>query len=52
MVPCQDTPAVKTPYDAEINVPAELTALMSAVPTTTTENTSTKTRSFKFGLFC
>ena len=33
MVPCQDTPAVKSPYDANITVPGELTALMSAVPT-------------------
>ncbi|XP_065909556.1 leukotriene A-4 hydrolase-like [Dysidea avara] len=31
MLPCQDTPAVKCSYVAEITVPSELTALMSAV---------------------
>eukprot|EP00877_Chromochloris_zofingiensis_P004503 jgi/Chrzof1/14053/Cz08g22210.t1 len=31
-VPCQDTPAVKSTYTAAVRVPAELTALMSAVP--------------------
>jgi len=31
MVPCQDTPSVKTPYTATITVPTPLTALMSAL---------------------
>merc|ERR1711953_1288552 len=31
MLPCQDSPAVKTPYTATITAPAELTALMSAI---------------------
>jgi leukotriene-A4 hydrolase len=31
LLPCQDTPSVKSTYTAEINVPKELTALMSAV---------------------
>eukprot|EP00118_Oscarella_pearsei_P010672 m.66744 g.66744 ORF g.66744 m.66744 type:complete len:616 (+) comp35408_c0_seq2:224-2071(+) len=31
MIPCQDTPSVKAPYTAEITVPGDLTALMSAV---------------------
>jgi leukotriene-A4 hydrolase len=33
MFPCQDTPSVKVTYTAELTVPRELTALMSAVPT-------------------
>eukprot|EP00878_Enallax_costatus_P024387 GHUV01026023.1.p1 GENE.GHUV01026023.1~~GHUV01026023.1.p1 ORF type:complete len:510 (+),score=124.28 GHUV01026023.1:209-1738(+) len=32
LVPCQDTPAVKSSYSAAVRVPADLTALMSAVP--------------------
>ncbi|XP_065066846.1 leukotriene A-4 hydrolase-like [Rhopilema esculentum] len=31
IIPCQDTPAVKFTYDAEVTVPSELTALMSAI---------------------
>lgn len=31
MLPCQDTPAVKCIYVAEITVPSQLTALMSAI---------------------
>ncbi|XP_022105369.1 leukotriene A-4 hydrolase-like isoform X1 [Acanthaster planci] len=31
MVPCQDTPGVKAPYQAKVTVPRELVALMSAV---------------------
>ena len=31
MLPCQDTPAVKTPYSASITAPASLTVLMSAI---------------------
>ena len=31
MLPCQDTPSVKTPYTATIIAPAQLTALMSAI---------------------
>jgi len=33
MLPCQDTPAVKTPYSATLHVPSELEALMSAIRT-------------------
>eukprot|EP00126_Sphaerothecum_destruens_P007324 Sdes_comp19801_c0_seq1m11911 len=33
MLPCQDTPAVKATYSAEITVPSPLTAVMSAVST-------------------
>jgi len=31
-VPCQDTPGIKVTYSAEVEVPAPLRALMSAVP--------------------
>ena len=31
MVPCQDTPAVKMPYTAEITAPQDITILMSAI---------------------
>lgn len=31
-VPCQDTPGAKMTYTAAVRVPADLTALMSAVP--------------------
>lgn len=31
MLPCMDTPSVKTTYSAEVTAPSELTALMSAV---------------------
>lgn len=33
LIPCQDTPSVKTPYQAEVTVPKDLVALMSAVQT-------------------
>lgn len=33
LMPCQDTPSVKTPYEAEITVPKDLVALMSAIGT-------------------
>lgn len=33
LMPCQDTPSVKTPYQAEITVPKDLVALMSAIGT-------------------
>ena len=32
LMPCQDTPGVKSRYTAKLTVPAPLTALMSAVP--------------------
>ena len=32
LYPCQDTPAAKITYAAEVTVPAPLTALMSAIP--------------------
>ncbi|XP_054717226.1 leukotriene A-4 hydrolase-like [Uloborus diversus] len=31
MLPCQDTPGIKTPYNAVVTAPSELTVLMSAV---------------------
>ena len=31
ILPCQDTPSIKFTYDAEVTVPSELVALMSAV---------------------
>jgi len=33
MIPCQDTPSVRAPYDAAVAVPDGLTAVMSAAPT-------------------
>lgn len=33
LIPCQDTPSVKTPYQAEVTVPKDLVALMSAIGT-------------------
>ncbi|XP_033647821.1 leukotriene A-4 hydrolase-like [Asterias rubens] len=30
MIPCQDTPGVKAPYEAKVTVPVDLVALMSA----------------------
>ncbi|GMR47947.1 hypothetical protein PMAYCL1PPCAC_18142, partial [Pristionchus mayeri] len=33
IVPCQDTPAVKSTYEAKVSVPAGLTCLMSAIST-------------------
>jgi leukotriene-A4 hydrolase len=35
VIPCQDTPAVKTKYTATICTPSELTVLMSAIPKST-----------------
>jgi leukotriene-A4 hydrolase len=32
LFPCQDTPSVKATYSAEVTAPADLTVLMSAVP--------------------
>ncbi|MEW5304551.1 MAG: hypothetical protein WDW36_007155 [Sanguina aurantia] len=37
MVPCQDSPGAKMSYTAAVRVPAELTALMSAVPCETSQ---------------
>ncbi|KAI8899592.1 leukotriene A4 hydrolase [Globomyces pollinis-pini] len=34
IIPCQDTPGVKITYSAQVTVPKELRALMSAVPIT------------------
>ncbi|XP_044735037.1 leukotriene A-4 hydrolase [Chrysoperla carnea] len=31
IIPCQDTPGIKVPYSADVRVPKELTALMSAL---------------------
>jgi leukotriene-A4 hydrolase len=31
MVPCQDTPSVKSPYSAEITAPSDFTVLMSGI---------------------
>ena len=48
MVPCQDTPAVKMPYSAEITAPADLTVLMSAVPQGDPQPASNGKRVHKF----
>ena len=32
VIPCQDTPRIRTRFDAEINVPRDLTAVMAAAP--------------------
>ncbi|XP_050440374.1 leukotriene A-4 hydrolase isoform X2 [Adelges cooleyi] len=37
MLPCQDTPSIKSTYSAKITVPKPLMALMSAVPTETVD---------------
>ncbi|XP_014672522.1 PREDICTED: leukotriene A-4 hydrolase-like [Priapulus caudatus] len=43
IMPCQDTPAVKAPYTAEIRAPAELVVLMSAVRNGTEADASNST---------
>jgi len=49
LVPIQDTPAVKLTYSATVTVPKPLTALMSAVPTTSTAGDgSAATTTFTF----
>ena len=48
MVPCQDTPAVKMPYSAEITAPSDLTVLMSAVPQGDPQPASNGKRVHKF----
>jgi leukotriene-A4 hydrolase len=48
MVPCQDTPAVKMPYTASITLPANLTALMSAVGTSSCAGSVEGTKIFNF----
>jgi leukotriene-A4 hydrolase len=48
MVPCQDTPSVKTPYLATVTVDSALTALMSAVPTGETTSADGKHKTFSF----
>jgi leukotriene-A4 hydrolase len=49
LLPCQDTPAIKVSYKAAVTVPAELTALMSALaigePST---DAAAGTRTFRF----
>lgn len=47
IVPCQDTPAVKMTYTAEISAPSELTVLMSAVRQKTEKNDSKTTTFFE-----
>ena len=44
MLPCQDTPSVKTPYTASITAPDDLTILMSAIRET--DETGFKTNNF------
>eukprot|EP01132_Coremiostelium_polycephalum_P009147 gene9147-11213_t len=46
LVPCQDSPANKIKYQAEITVPKPLTALMSALSNGKTETETTITYSF------
>lgn len=50
LLPCQDTPSVKTPYTAKITCGSALTALMSAIPEGSephSEETESKVHSFK-----
>lgn len=46
MLPCQDTPSVKTVYSAQVTVPSGLTALMSAKMIGKEENGATTTWKF------
>ncbi|EGF79700.1 hypothetical protein BATDEDRAFT_19784 [Batrachochytrium dendrobatidis JAM81] len=48
LLPCQDTPSVKHTYSAELTVPAELRALMSAVNAGESSSASAKHKTFKF----
>ncbi|GJQ82649.1 hypothetical protein Trydic_g19666 [Trypoxylus dichotomus] len=48
-LPCQDTPAVKTKYEASISVTGGLIAIMSALSNSSeTDNEQSKTRVFNF----
>ena len=46
IVPCQDTPGIKTPYTAELTVDKPLVAVMSAVSVRSEESESTTTYFF------
>lgn len=48
MIPCQDTPSVKAPYEAHVTVPSTLTALMSAVPTGSRDGVDGSHKIFSF----
>ncbi|CAG8556383.1 3174_t:CDS:2 [Acaulospora colombiana] len=48
LLPCQDTPAIKLTYSAEVEVPQPLRALMSAIRIDEGENTERGTRIYKF----
>lgn len=47
IVPCQDTPARRITYRAQLTVPKALTAVMAAAPTEVHEGTSTRTFCFE-----
>ncbi len=47
LLPCQDTPAIKSTYSARVTCPAPLSALMSAVESHSVENAGT-TRTFSW----
>lgn len=48
MLPCQDTPSVKAPYEAHVTVNHDLVALMSAVPTGSSDAADGKHKVFSF----
>uniref|UniRef100_A0A2S2QJB2 Leukotriene A-4 hydrolase n=1 Tax=Sipha flava TaxID=143950 RepID=A0A2S2QJB2_9HEMI len=47
MLPCQDTPSLKSTYTAKITAPKPLTVLMSAIPVEVTDNGETRTFFFQ-----
>ncbi|CAG8574026.1 14594_t:CDS:10 [Acaulospora morrowiae] len=48
LLPCQDTPAFKLSYSAEVEVPQPLRALMSAIRIGEEENAEKATKTYKF----
>ncbi len=50
MLPVQDTPRLRITYDARVNVPADLTAVMSAEPGGITPASAPGRRAFQFAM--
>jgi leukotriene-A4 hydrolase len=48
MLPCQDTPQIKITYSANVRVPGQLTALMSAIGTDSDTTSDKEFKTFKF----
>ncbi|KXN73514.1 leukotriene A-4 hydrol, partial [Conidiobolus coronatus NRRL 28638] len=48
MLPCQDTPQIKITYSASVQVPSQLTALMSAIGTGSDINNDKEFKTYKF----